>query len=137
MKIPTRYISMLLIALIVHCPFQCIYGGCLANGLDGEVVASSACCNHCSQPADPGETPSPNLPSDCNCGDCFCRGALPDEELSQDIVLADVLSCMTSWVKLELIPFELPTSQVHRHSNALPVDASALEVRAALCCWVI
>ena len=133
----TRYISILLVGLVVLCPFQCIFGGCLAKGIDGEVVVCSSCCDRCSQPAEQGETPDSDLPGDCNCGDCFCRGALPVDEVTQEIVLTELVSYMTSWVNLEIVTVELPTSQVHRHSNVLPVNASALEVRAALCCWVI
>lgn len=50
---------------------------------------------------------------------------------------AELVSFIVSWVKLDLTPVELPNSQVSRHSNVLSIDASAQEVRAALCCWLI
>jgi hypothetical protein len=62
---------------------------------------------------------------------------LPVDEATQDIVLTELVSYMTSWVKLDLTQVELPTRQVQRHSNVLSIDASALEVRATLCCWLI
>ena len=131
----SQYISLLLVGLVVLCPFQCVFGGCLASYVGDDAVTCSA-CDHCSEPVD-NEEPNPNSPSDCNCGDCFCRGALPVDEVTQDIVLTELVSYMTSWVKLDLPQVELPTSQIQRHSNVLPTDASALEVRAALCCWLI
>jgi len=127
-----QYISILLIGLVVLCPFQCILGGCLA----GDTVQVLSCCN-CELPASDTGGSVPSAPEDCNCGDCFCRGALPVDESSDDIVFAELVSFMTSWVKLDLMPVELPNSQVERHSNVLSIDASALEVRAALCCWLI
>ena len=131
----SQYISILLVGLVMLCPFQCIFGGCLAGDIGDDAVACSV-CDHCSGPVD-NEEPNPSSPSDCNCGDCFCRGALPVDEATQDIVLTELVSYMTSWVKLDLTQVELPTGQVQRHSNVLSIDASALEVRAALCCWLI
>ncbi len=127
---------MLLIALVVLCPFQCIFGGCLANGLGERAVSSTSCCDRCSQPASDGEHDS-NAPVDCNCGDCFCRGALPINDISDDVIVAELVSVMTFWVKLEVENVNPPTCPAIYHRSSLPIDASALEVRAALCCWVI
>ena len=110
--------------------------GCLANGIDTGAVSSTSCCDHCSQPAGDGEQGS-ELPADCNCGDCFCRGALPVDFVSQDWAFVDLVTFMTVWMELEATPVATPNGQLVRHSSALPIDASALEVRASLCCWVI
>ncbi len=131
-----KIISILLAALVVLCPFQCIFGGCLANGLGEATVSSTSCCTHCSQPADDGEHES-SVPSGCDCGDCFCRGALPVNDISDDFVVAELASFMTFWVKLETAQIELPSVQQLRYSSTLPIAATPLEVRAALCCWVI
>lgn len=96
----------------------------------------ASCCS-CELPTGDNGDSVPSAPEDGNCGDCFCRGALPVDEATQDIVLTELVSYMTSWVKLDLTQVELPTRQVKRHSNVLSIDASALEVRAALCCWLI
>jgi hypothetical protein len=132
----SKYISLLLIALVIQCPFQCIFGGCFANEIGGGITACSSCCNHSSQPVDDCEEPSHDA-SDCNCGDCFCRGALPVNDISDDLIVAELVSFMTFWVKLETTTVALPTSQVQHSSIVLSVDATPLEVRAALCCWVI
>ena len=132
----TNVISILLAALVVFCPFQCILSSCMSSGSDLGTVSATSCCGHCSQPAGDGEHGS-ELPADCNCGDCFCRGALPVEDVSQDLVFVDLVTFITTWVNLDAAPVATPSGQLIRHSSALPIDASALEVRASLCCWVI
>ena len=108
----------------------------LANGSSEEAAFTSSCCNHCSQPPENDEHSS-NVPSDCNCGDCFCRGALPVNDASNDLVFVELVAFMTIWMELEATPVATSNGQLIRHSSALPIDASALEVRASLCCWVI
>jgi hypothetical protein len=132
----SKLLVALLIALVVQCPLQCIVAGCLADEIGNGYTTCSCCCDG-PHPVDDSEKPRPDVPADCACGDCICDGALPVNDRAVDVVGAELVSFMAYCVKRELTLVALPTSQVNRSSIVLPVDASALEVRAALCCWVI
>ena len=132
----SKYISILLVALVVQCPFQCVFGGCVASEI-GVGSTDCSCCCGCTQPVDDCEEPNPDVPADCTCGDCFCGGALPVNDISDDLVVPELVGFMTFGVQLETTTVVLPTPQVHCSTFAFSVDATALEVRAALCCWVI
>lgn len=113
-----------------------MFGGCL-DSEDSKGSVASSCCDHCLPPVEGNDAPSPDIPLDCNCGDCLCRGALLINEAPDDLIVVELVSFLTRWVELESTQVELPMSQVQRRSNVLPIEASALEVRAALCCWLI
>jgi hypothetical protein len=132
----TGYLSILLSALVVLCPFKCIIGG-LTLPVGDESAACAGCCDHCSRHGDDRSPSNPTVPTDCNCGDCFCHGALPVNTVSDDVAVAELVSFMTVWTKLETMLVVAKPAACRRNSNPLPVDASALEVRASLCCWVI
>jgi hypothetical protein len=88
-------------------------------------------------PADDAGDSIPSAPEGCNCGNCFCRGALPVNDVSDDMVAAELVSFLTFWVKLDVAPAVAPSAQVESRSFLIPVDASGVEVRAALSCWLI
>ncbi len=126
------FISILLIVMAVLCPLQCYF-------LESSSVGSNeiaGCCD-CELPNQDSSNPLPTAPDDCECRDCFCRGALPVEKAAADTIATELVSFKTSWVNLDLRQSELPKGQVHRNSNVLSIHASAREVRAALCCWLI
>jgi len=132
------YISVLLSALVVQCPFQCFVGDCFANGLAESSCCFSECCGSQSQqPTDDSQKPNPNAPDDCPCGDCFCRGALPIDEISDGQVIAELVSFMTCWVKLETSRQAGPTTQVRPPSFVLPTHSSGHDMRSALSSWLL
>ena len=96
----------------------------------------SVCCS-CELPAGDARDSIPSAPERCNCSDCFCRGALPANDISDDMIVAELVSFLTFWVKLDVAPSVAPSAQVESRSFLIPVDASAVEVRAALSCWLI
>jgi len=69
--------------------------------------------------------------------DCFCRGALPADDVADEIISAKLVSLLTVWVKLDQAQSVAPSPQRWSRSSLFPVDASAVEVRATLSCWLI
>lgn len=126
------FISILLSVMAAFCPLQCYF----LESLSGGSSEMARCCD-CELPNQDSSNSFPTAPDDCDCRDCFCRGALPFEKAAADIIVTELVCFMTNWAKLDLKQSELPTGQVDRYSNVLSINASALEVRAALCCWLI
>jgi len=131
-----KCISILLFALVVMCPYQCFLVGCMADSKDNFAVGTSCCCTG-EFPSDNTDDSIPSAPEDCDCGDCFCRGALPENNVPGDTIIADLCSFLTLWVKLDEAPIVAASAQVESRSFGIPINASALELRASLSCWLI
>jgi hypothetical protein len=130
------YISILLIALVVLCPAQCALGGWLSVRGDDTKVGST-CCSGCELPSSGTRDSIPAVPEKCNCHDCFCRGALPADDVADELNSAELVSLLAVWGKLDLSQTVAPSPQRWSRSSLFPVDASAVEARATLSCWLI
>lgn len=135
------FIPVLLSALVVLCPFQCIFGCSLTNSdsraNDDQLAVSCGCCSHTQDEGDSPNGPIPVGPVDCPCGDCFCRGALPVDKLSDENASQDISSLVCCRVSMLLPATAISQSQVELASFLLSVGSSGQDMRAALSCWII
>lgn len=129
----SRYIAILLSAVVVMCPFQCVFGTCLAN----DVEESSVCSEQCGCPSQDSNDSTPSTPCSCPCTDCFCCGALPVVDIGEEVISVQLTSFLITWMKIDETSTSIPVAQVNRHSSVISVDATATDARAALSCWLI
>ena len=131
------YISKLLLALVVLCPYQCVVGSCLPSGaeMEAEVCLSNCGCDAL-LPVD-FQTP-PATPADCSCGDCFCQGALPITvaDTNRTIVAAEFGTDQWNNLTVALPPTQ-PCAQVEFTSIFAVTNAKAPDICAVLSCWII
>lgn len=143
------WISILLAAVILQCPWHCKMGSCCVAGAVCEnetpeaSVAASCCSDHCPRRgAEPAQLPeNPPIPTDCGCDSCICLGALPVDTVDLD-EFAPSLSFAEAIAKVGITA---SGTAAGRHLNfgraghltALPSHLPGLDMRAALSCWTL
>jgi hypothetical protein len=132
------YISKLLLALVVLCPYQCVVGSCLPGGSD---IEAEVCLSNCGcdvlLPVDL-QNPPATPPADCSCGDCFCQGALPITVADDNRTIAAIALSTDQWhYSTVALPVNLPHTQVEFISIFAVTNAKAPDVCAVLSCWLI
>jgi len=132
------YISKLLLALVVLCPYQCVVGSCLPGGSD---IEAEVCLSNCGcdalLPVD-FQPPPATPPADCSCGDCFCQGALPITVADTNRTIVAVEFGTDQWNNITVaLPVTLPRAQVEFTSIFAVSNAKAPDVCAVLSCWLI
>tara|TARA_B110000438_G_scaffold243385_1_gene243396 strand:- start:1535 stop:1978 length:444 start_codon:yes stop_codon:yes gene_type:complete len=131
------YISKLLLALVVLCPYQCVVGSCLPSGteMEAEVCLSNCGCDAL-LPVDFQNPPA--TPADCSCGDCFCQGALPITVADTNRTIVAVEFGTDQWNNLTVaLPSTQACAQVEFTSIFAVTNAKALDICAVLSCWII
>jgi hypothetical protein len=132
-----RIVAILLSALVVLCPFQCIFLGRCTVGL----TTKSHHCNCCGSEhrADNGKDcpDAPATPDQCPCRDCFCGGAVIEHALDLSVLQSPdlVIDFVHSAIALATGIATIDCAQVNSSSFLLPVINSGHSVRAALSCW--
>ena len=132
------YISKLLLALVVLCPYQCVVGSCLPVGIDFEAeVCLSNCGCDALLPVD-FQNPPAIPPADCSCGDCFCQGALPITVADTNRTIVAVEFGTDQWNNITVaLPLTQPRAQVELTSIFAVTNAKAPDICAVLSCWII
>ena len=131
------YISKLLLALVVLCPYQCVVGSCLPSGteMEAEVCLSNCGCDAL-RPVDFQNPPA--TPADCSCGDCFCQGALPITVADTNRTIVAVEFGTDQWHNLTVaLPSTQACAQVEFTSIFAVTNAKAPDICAVLSCWII
>jgi hypothetical protein len=132
------YISKLLLALVVLCPYQCVVGSCLPSGteMEAEVCLSNCGCDAL-LPVD-FQNPPATPPVDCSCGDCFCQGALPITVADTNRTIVAVEFGTDQWNNLTVaLPSTQACAQVEFTSIFAVTNAKAPDICAVLSCWII
>jgi hypothetical protein len=130
--------ALLLAALVVLCPYQCIFSGRCTNGSTTESVGCH-CCGSQDQANDRETIPQfPVRPESCPCEDCFCRGALIEQPT--DVGVATFSRSVTEFPGFDLVfpdfSVALGSAQIESCSFLMPYISSGHNVRAALSCWL-
>ena len=128
------FISIFLAALIVLCPFQCIVTCCFSS--DHCEQPQVACGCNCPNSERESEPLKRDVPSDCDCGDCFCRGAIIEAFHATCFDFKKDLSLLVDWVSSDCSPSSRHVDGFDLAGKVL-FNASALEMRASLCSWQI